>query len=248
MCATLVYQSHRDPLPYPWLRDCLDSVAAWAQREGFDYCFVGDELFDLVEEDLLDRTRGQVVIATDLARLQLLRQGLDQGFDCVVWCDADFLIFDPANFVLPAEPCAFGREIWVQSDRDGQLRAYPKLHNAFLMFRQGNPVLEFYLDTAKRLVRLNQGGMPPQYIGPKLLTALHNIARFPVMQNAGMLSPAVMRDLLAGGGDALELFVRKSPCLPAGVNLSSSLTTAEGFSPVQMSGLIEGLQTRGLVP
>jgi hypothetical protein len=67
-----------------------------------------------------------------------------------------------------------------------KLRAYVKVRNAFLMFRKGNHFLDFYTATAQRLLRLNQGSMPPQFIGPKLLTALHNVAICPVMETAGM--------------------------------------------------------------
>jgi len=246
MTTTLVVQSHRSPLPFGWLRACVESVADWSRANNYQYRFIGDEVFGLVASDLRDKAGSQTVIVTDLARLRALQQGLAEGFDCVVWCDADFLIFRPQEFILPAAGFAFGREIWVQQDDKGKLRAYPKLHNALLMFRRGNACLDFYLDTAQRLVRLNQGGMPPQFIGPKLLTALHNIACFPVMENAGMLSPLVIRDILTGGGAALDLFLLKSPAAPAGVNLSSSLTETEGFSEQEMQTLIQQLLERGI--
>jgi hypothetical protein len=114
------------------------------------------------------------------------------------------------------------------------------------MFRQGNHFLDFYTDTAERLLGLNQGRMPPQFIGPKLLTALHNIALCPVMETAGMLSPTVIRDLLAGGGKALDLFHQKSPVALAGANLSSSLTEREGITTAQMEALMQRLLTQGL--
>lgn len=246
MTATLVIQSHRCPLPFGWLQACIDSVADWSRLNRYQHRFIGDDIFDLVASELLDKAGPQSVIATDLARLRALQQGLAEGFERVVWCDADFLIFRPNDFVLPAADFAFGREIWVQADDKGRLRAYPKLHNALLMFQRGNACLEFYLDTAARLVQLNQGGMPAQFIGPKLLTALHNIACFPVMENAAMLSPLVLRDILNGGGAALQLFLQKSPVAPAGVNLSSSLTAAEGFTETEMQTLIRRLQNHGL--
>lgn len=246
MLDTLVIQSHRDPLPFDWLRPCLDSVAAWARQCGFDYRFVGDEIFDLLEPDLRERTRGQIVIASDLARLRLLGQELARGYRCVIWCDADFLVFAPAGLKLPDEDFAFGREIWVQRDERARLRAYPKLHNACMLFRQGNGCLDFYAGTAARLLRLNRGGMPPQFIGPKLLGALDNIARFPVIETAGMLSPPVLRDILAGGGDALDLMLRKSSAVPAGLNLCASLAEAEGLGERQMRRLIDILTEKGL--
>jgi hypothetical protein len=246
MSATLVIQSHRVPLPCAWLQPCLDSVANWAQVKGYDYRFVDDQIFDLLEPGLADKLRGQPVIASDLARLKSLQQGLAEGYACVIWCDADFLIFKAHEFVLPEVDFALGREVWVQPGEQEKLRAYVKVHNAFMMFRQGNHFLDFYTDTAARLLRLNQGRMSPQFIGPKLLTALHNIAFCPVMETAGMLSPAVMRDLLTGAGEALDLFHRKSPVDLAGANLSSSLTEREGLTETHMNSLIQLLLSRGL--
>jgi hypothetical protein len=88
--------------------------------------------------------------------------------------------------------------------------------------------------------------MAPQFIGPKWLTAVHNIALCPVMENAAMLSPLVMRDCLAGGGEALQLLRRKSACSPAGANLSSSLCAAEGLSEADMHRLIDLLLADGI--
>ena len=246
MPATLVIQSHRDPLPFEWLQLCLDSIASWAQDNRFEIRFLGDEIFNLVEPELVDKIGAQTVIASDLARLKILQQGLAQGYDRVVWCDADFLIFDPEKFLLPAADFAFGREVWVQLDATGKLRANKKVHNAFLIFSRGNHFLDFYCATAEHLLRLNRDRMSPQFIGPKLLTALHNVAQCPVMEVAGMLSPPVIRDLIAGEGAALRLFQEKSPAALAGANLSSSLTQREGFSEAEIENLIRHLLARGI--
>ncbi len=244
--STLVIQSHRNLLPFRWLQPCLDSVRDWANAWEFDYCFYHDEqLFASVPSALLDKTVNQKVIATDLGRLRLQQAGLKAGYQTVIWCDADFLIFNPEEFVLPESDYALSREVWVQSDGVGKLKAFSKVHNAFLMFRQGNHFLDFYADTAERLLRLNQGGMPPQFIGPKLLTALHNIVKCPVMESAGMLSPLVIRDLLNGGGKALELFRLKSSGEIHGANLSGSLVNREGLREVDMTRLIEVLIESG---
>ena len=239
MLHTLVLQSHRQPLPYPWLESCLDSVFRWAENNNFDYRFIGDELFESVPAPLLEKTAQQKVIATDLARLHASQDGLRQGYATVIWCDADFLIFNPVEFVLPDSSYALGREIWVQNDTNNRLRVYRKVHNAFLMFRAGNNFLDFYTETAGRLLDLNSGTMPPQFIGPKLLTALHNIAICPVMETAGMLSPLVIRDLIKGQGAALDLFRRESPVPICAANLSSSLVEKEGIGDADMERLIE---------
>jgi hypothetical protein len=246
MSKTLIIQSHRHPLPHDWLPACLGSVADWARANRYDYRYIGDEIFASLDRELLDKTRAQRAIASDLARLVSLQQGLAEGYDCVVWCDADFLIFDPDGFVLPESEYALGREVWVQHDAEQRLRAFVKVHNALLMFRRGNSFLDFYRATAERLLRLNQGRMPPQFIGPKWLTALHNIALCPVMESAAMLSPLVMRDCIAGKGDALNLFRKKSAVAPAAANLSSSLTEREGLTDVDMNSLIEILLAQGI--
>jgi hypothetical protein len=243
---TLVLQSHRQPLPYPWIESCLDSVARWSEINNFDYRFIGDELFDSVPASLLGKTKTQKVIATDLARLHALQDGLRQGYQTVIWCDADFLIFNPLAFVLPDSSYALGREVWVQVDTNSRLKAYSKVHNAFLMFRAGNSFLDFYTETAERLLNLNTGVMPPQFVGPKLLTAMHNIAIFAVMETAGMLSPLVIRDLIKGQGGALDLFRKKSPEQICAANLCSSLVEQDAMTNEEMAGLIEGLMENGV--
>ena len=241
MLNTLVIQSHRSPLPYPWLTYCLDAVRRWCELNKYEYQFLGDDLFDFVPEDLLEKVKDQTVIAADIARLNVLRDALGKGFDTVVWLDADFLIFDPVNFVLPDELYAIGREVWIQYDRQGRLKVYKKVHNAFLMFRQGNSFLNFYADTAERLLQQNHGGMPPQFIGPKLLTALHNITQLPVMESAGMLSPLVIKDIVRGEGEALQLFIEHSPCPIAGANLCTSSREREELTCAEMEWLIGAL-------
>lgn len=241
MPETLVIQSHRTPLPFAWVGCCLDSVRDWCARNGHDYRFLGDELFAYVPAALLDKTRTQPVIATDLARLRALQAALAEGYCTVAWLDADMLVFDPAAFALHDADYAVGRETWVQPDGQGRLRVYRKVHNAFLQFRQGAPFLDFYADTAERLLARNEGSMPPQYLGPKLLTALHNIVQLPVLESAGMLSPAVCRDILQGEGAALELF-RRDPAAPvAAANLCVSSCERGEVSEGDMARVVDVL-------
>jgi hypothetical protein len=243
MSHTLVLQSHRHPLPFPWIQACLDSVGGWADANGFDYRFIGDELFDSISEPLIHKTAQQRVVATDLARLHALQAGLKSGYHTVIWCDADFLVFNPIEFVLPDAAYALGREVWIQADSNDKPRVYKKVHNAFMMFRQGNSFLDFYAESAERLLNKNTGRISPQFIGPKLLTALHNIVICPVMETAGMLSPMVIKDIIRGQGCALDLFRKNSPTHICAANLSSSLTLQECIIDVSMLKAIEKLST-----
>jgi len=238
--STLVIQSHREPIPAGWLNTCMSSVRHWAKLNEFEYRFIGDELFDALPPSLRVKTQAQIVIATDLARLIAIQNHLNEGFETVIWCDADFLIFSPSALIVPSldflpEGYALGREVWVQARQDNprQLQAHVKVHNAFMLFRRENSFLDFYADNAARLLQKITGPMPPQFIGPKLLTAIHNVIQCPVIETAGMLSPLVMLDLFSctssctssctPKGPALDLFKKRSKQLVAGANLCSSL-------------------------
>lgn len=246
MNGTLVIQSHRSPLPAAWLQTCLDSVQIWCEQNHYHYRFLGDELFAGVPAGIMQKTAAQRVIATDLARLLVLQQALSEGFDCVVWIDADVLVFKPDLLVLPSVPFAVGREVWVQRDAGHRLKVYRKVHNAFMLFRRGNSLLDFYLETAERLLHRNEGSMPPQFIGPKLLTALHNIASFPVIETAGMLSPLVMKDIIDGQGAALTLFRQQSNQPLAAANLCHSSVARGDLDDSDVEQVIARLQGVGL--
>lgn len=193
------------------------------------------------------------LIATDLARLKAIREAL-KNYQRVVWLDADFLIFTPDQFILPndtelPEGYALGREVWVQpeTERQGKLRAHVKVHNAFLLFDRQNSFLDFYLEHARRLLEQCNGAVPPQFIGPKLLTALHNIVRCPVFEPAGMFSPAVIEDLLSDGEQlcALNLMKKRSQVPIAGANLCHSLAYSSGRTEDEMLRLTSLLISNG---
>ena len=249
MTNSLVLQSHRQPFPAKWIATCTDSVKNWAELNKFEYQFLGDELFDYVSDVLLGKVKTQRVIATDLARLKVLQANLAKEYDTVVWCDADFLIFAVHNFVLPDDSYAIGREVWVQADDKDQqkLSAHIKVHNAFMMYRQGNPFLDFYTDTAERLLTRIEGPMPPQFIGPMLLTAIHNVAQCPVLETAGMLSPLVIKDIANENGPALELFQQKSPLPIAAANLCNSLFDKGEVSTEEIESCITVLLRKQMV-
>ena len=254
----------------------MASVQNWAKQESYDYQLIGDELFDTLPQWVLEKTQAQKVIATDLARLKCLQHFLAAGYQRVVWLDADFLIFAPDNFQLPepgqlAEKYALGREVWVQpkipEQNAGQeapenkaikFKAYKKVHNAFLLFDaqfgQRNSFLDFYAAHAERFLEqisgaLNDGlvSMPPQFIGPKLLTALHNVVQCPVQESAGMLSPWTINDIISGGGPALDLFHRKSPQPLAGANLCSSLSASDALPERALEKVVTQLLSQGRI-
>ena len=263
MGETLVIQSHRTPLSYIWIESCIESVRNWCLINKFEYRFIGDEIFDFILDEILEKPYIHRVIATNLARFFFLRNALGEGYSRVIWLDADFLIFHPSLFEIGETPYAVGREIWVQygnqnSNKSGKkqnekayeknkLKVFKKVHNAFLMFNKGNSFLDFYLDTAERLIRLNQGQMSPQFVGPKLLTALHNVAVLPVLETTGMLSPLVAKDILRGEGPALDLFIANSPEKMLAANLCCSSFEKNDLSESELITLVEVLLERTVI-
>ncbi len=242
--SVCVLQSHRAPLPHPWLAACLASARDWAVQRGYDYHFVDDDLFDVLPEDMRHRDDIGAVIKSDLARLRFA-QTLLGSFERVVWLDADVLVIAPRVFDVPVSGSAVGRENWVQSDRKGNLRNYRKVHNAAMVFSRGDSLLGFYADSAERLLRANTAAMPPQFIGPKLLTALHNTVQLPVWESAGMMSPMVGLDLLGEGNGRALAVLREAHTVPvAALNLCSSSCQRGELNDTQMAAIIDILLTR----
>ena len=236
-----VIQSHRSPLPHSWLVDCLASVKAWSKHCGYHYEFVGDALFGYLPEDIWLRQDISLVIKTDLARLKLAQSLLSQH-DVVVWLDADVLVVNVDQFVLPTASCAVGRENWQQLNDNGVLKNYRKVHNAAMLFTRNDSFLPFYADTAERLLRENTQSVPPQFIGPKLLTALHNVAQLPVWESAGMLSPMAGLDIIGqGDGRALKMLREKHQEPINALNLCSSSVVRCDLSDADMAKIIEKL-------
>ena len=236
---SLVFQSY-SPRGLPaWVRTCLSSVRDWAAACGYGYRCFGDEIFDRLTPGIREKAAQRLSTQTDLGRLLLARELLEE-VERVIWMDADILVFAPEDLDCDIQsPYAFGREIWIQEDDRGGLRAYRNVHNAICLFERGNPFLDFYLHAAERLLMLNDGGFPPQFIGPKFLTALHNIMKLPLIETLGMTSPLVLRDLARGGGQALDLQRAEQPRPLAAVNLCASLVVDDGLMAPVCANLLE---------
>jgi len=226
----------------------MDSVQEWAHLQGYAYRYTGDEIFDRIAPQLRAKTAHQMVVASDLARLLEMRSALEENYTCVVWCDADFLVFAPEALVLGDESYGFGREVWIQAAKNlsSRPKAYIKIHNAFMYYRRNNPFLSFYINSIQKMMHQHKGPFAPQFAGPKFLSAIHNITTQPVVENACMLSPMVIKDLVHNGGAALSLFLELSPAPPAGVNLCASLANEE-ISNGEIEQAIEHLLSAGQV-
>ena len=223
---TIVYQSQAPSKLGGWMQRCCESVQAWAYDMDAEYRFLDDELFGYAERALQEKFANQPVILSDVARLRLMQSGLAEGYDRVIWCDADLLIFRPESLRLGTMPHAVGREVWVQWSAD-KLKSYRKVHNAFLMATSEDSFLPFYADSAEALLTAAEGPLVPQFIGPKYLTAQHNIRALHVQEDVGMLSPLALADIVREGGDALRRMLEGHPQGLNAVNLCASYESRE---------------------
>lgn len=254
MSDTLVIQSHNFRVMRGWIGDCVRTVHDWAGLRGYDYHFLGDEIFDLLPTAYREKTTGRFPIQADLARLFLLKDALESGYRQALWFDADLLIYAPERLEIDTitDSCAFGREIWVDTDKSGKLKTWRNMHNAVCLFRKGDPVLPFLIHTTQRIIaKADAAKIAPQMVGPKLLTALDSIAGFGRLNSVAAFSPAVIKDIDQGGGPALERFFQglKKDGLqePAAANLCASLEDQQS-DPDLMSRVVERLQSEGGLP
>lgn len=239
----LVIQSFRTSGVPRWIEPCLGSVRAWAEQAGWQYLFIGDEILELVPQWYRESAGGRFPIITDLARLLVARDALQAGSDIVVWVDADVLIFDPDTFdPSPVGQFAFAREIWIQNDAETERpRAFRNVHNAVCAFRRGNAFLDFYIYACEAVMRRAGGQVPDQIVGTKLLTALNNIIGFELMDDVGMVSPAVVQEILEGAGPALRLLCSETRLPLRAVNLCNSLRGNDAASAAANDALLSSV-------
>ncbi len=234
-----VFQSA--PLDRPaWIDRCMASVRSWAALQGWSYQFMGDEIFDLVAPDLRAKLRDRTPILADLARLELMQQHLDQEGGRALWIDADSLVLNPHWSPALDSTASFGQEFWVQ-DNSGSTgwRHYQSPHNAFMSFSAGSPILPFLRYTATNLLeRVDIEKLAPQFVGPKLLKALHNLCPFTLHEQAGALSPALASELATEPGTAVEYYREKGGPVLSVVNLCQSLVGSQ-VSAAAISDLID---------
>jgi hypothetical protein len=228
---TLVIQSYDETSVKPWLLQCRASVQAWAQACRFDYRFIGDEALLLTPQWYRDKLGDRLPIVADLARLLLIKQALDSGYEQACWLDADVFVFAPDRLHLHyQQTCAFGREYWVSADSRGRLSVRRNVHNAVCVFKVGCPVLPFLIHATEQIIRrVDPDNIAPQMVGPKLLGALHSLAGFDLIESVGAFSPAIVGELQTvhpgqpTPGPAVERLLDATPIRLAGANLCASL-------------------------
>ncbi len=201
---TLIVQSYRTSDVAPWITDCLRSVRSWAAGLGYAYEFLDDSFFDYAPVWVRKRCGSQILPITDVARLYLLRDRLRVSWDRVVWIDADVLVFAPEKFVLQDAPYGLCFELWSRTAANGEPEFGEAINNAVLQMTPQQPLLDFLIFASEEVLRTRaQEQINTVVVGTRLLSALGSVMPLRVLQNVGLFTPQLVRDIAAGGSELL---------------------------------------------
>lgn len=242
---TVVYQSYRQHDVPAWIASCLDSVRGWARQSGLDYHFSGNEIFSLLPDWYRAKAGAEICPQVDLGRLLLAQRLLAQGYDLAIWVDADVLVFQPEamQLALP-RGFAFTHEIWTHKDEQGRPALTHRVNNSVMLFARDNVHLGFFIDACLQIANAKPA-LGKFDVGTDFLSRLRNILPFPLVENAGMLSPPLLADIGAGDGAFLQAYGRALPRPLACANLCASLETQEAAG-VDYGNIVKALlDTRG---
>ncbi|CAM3821500.1 peptide transporter [Polynucleobacter arcticus] len=143
--SAIVLQSFRQHDVPSWIARCQDSVKKFSQSRGFDYKFIGDELFDFAPDwarkKVLNNNNNLCTVA-DICRLEWMKQELS-NYEVVIWADIDILIINSKNIDLDlTSDYGFSYELYFEENKPAQ----HGLNNAFMFFNRRGSMLDRYLD------------------------------------------------------------------------------------------------------
>lgn len=201
---TIVCQSYRTAAVPLWISRCLASVEKWAKLKGFDYELVDDRIFDYVPADLFNKMKQHKGAASNLARLQLIKNHLINQYDRAIWIDADVIVFDPEGFTIEiTESYAFCREIWLRNE----IIWDEKVNNAVTVFTCNTTFLDFYIEACHTVITKKSDKFERWDIGTTFLTTLYSIVPFSLVMSAGIFSPPVTNAILQGKEDIIKKYI-----------------------------------------
>lgn len=138
--------------------------------------------------------------------------------------DADLLVFDPESFSIETRQGAyFCKEIWIDADREGKITHQKKVNNSVSVFHPQNAFLDFYIDGCLKMVEQSKDTPPHVLVGTSFLTHLHQMIPLSLIRNVGIISPALVHDLLKEKKEFIEKYMEwhASPIFAA--NLCGSM-------------------------
>jgi hypothetical protein len=213
--STLVYQSHPPRAP-AWIRRCTASARQWADRNGYAYRLLGDELFAGVPIEITMKALSRLPM-TDMGRL-LWAERLLSEYERVVWIDADVLVFDPERFVVDSDASFMVcREVLMKTGV-GKPRAVVGRNPSVLVVRRGTPFLRRWLDEMRRHAAKAEG-LGDADFGREMLRRLAKGERLAAIENVGHFNASVLKEIHGARGPVLGAMMKASGVPFAAANL-----------------------------
>ena len=238
---TVVIQSFRSSDVPRYIVECCNSVRSWAQMAGYSYRFFDDTFLDLVPDWYRRKAGPHICVVTDLARLIQAQHLLMNGFDRVVWCDADMLVFRPESLALQVSwTCAYCKEVWVFKDEFGRLSALQKVNNSMCVFtKAGLGHLAEYIDQCYAIVQASPNIASDLSVGTELLTAVHSSKA--LISSVGIVSPHLMEAVLENDEQTLSQYLALQGTPIYSANLCNAIRRSFGNCPKLFDYLCAGV-------
>lgn len=187
---TLVYQSFRTQNVPVWMPRCMASVKDWADSKNYAYEFLDDRFFGYAPDWFRSVINDQRHLVADFARLELADLYLGQGWDRVIWIDADVFICDINHFDIDGpDDFLFCRELWM-TRRNENIAFSNRINNSIMMFAKGNDFLAFYRDACQKIVKSKKQDCWHTEIGTKFLSGIPY--KLPLLRTVACLSPLLL--------------------------------------------------------
>ncbi len=232
----LVLQSYKPPPWAEWRRLCINSVQEWAATKSYTYRFIGDELFAPIPEQLMSNCQGVLLPLTDIGRLLWLQKLLIEGWDRVIWLDADILIFDPP---LDIGADVVGREVWISKGLQDGFRAASSVNNCVVSVTKDSGLLDELLNATLSEAKNFSDPPHPRALGPDLLRRLDAETPLAVAPDIAMASPILVNALACNDPAPLSAHHSVWGGPVRAVNLCGSLIKDEDVALEAVISLLE---------
>ena len=192
----------------------------------------------------------KITIITDFARLKLMQRLLLEGFERVIWFDADVLVFDSKSLTVPEElTYGFSPEVWISRGEDGELLCSRRINNSICFFSQkSRDLLSWLLMTAESVMASLPAPRDHLEIGTRLLTAIDATQKLPLLRNVGLVGPPLMKAILEEDENTIRACMTWTGEHLFAVNLCNHFRTTGMISDHCFSRVTEILQaTQGSV-
>ena len=131
-------------------------------------------------------------------------------------------MFDPRSFRIEiGSEFAFCREIWTTSRWGSMVKVF-RVNNSVTVFVKGNSLIDFAIWAHEDLVRRGTQILA-HGTSTRLLTVLHHATPLPLLDNVGLLSPIVARDIVTRGGALAREYAAAHGTPIYAANLGASL-------------------------